>query len=62
MIKQCNCENNFQDERYGKGMRVFNTAGKGTKLRCTVCGREIPMPNEKNDKKGGKNDKRIEIY
>jgi hypothetical protein len=32
----------FQDDLYGKGMRIFTplTAGKGTTRRCTVCGKE----------------------
>ena len=34
------CMNDFQDDRYGKGMRVFTTVAEktvgGTK-RCTVC-------------------------
>lgn len=41
MIKKCNCESKFQDERYGKGMRVHNEcASKDGKYRCTVCGKE----------------------
>lgn len=42
VMKQCNCESKFQDELYGKGMRVYNIReGKGNgKARCTVCGRE----------------------
>lgn len=42
VMKQCNCESKFQDELYGKGMRVYNVReGKGNgKARCTVCGRE----------------------
>ena len=33
----------FQDDLYGKGMRVFTplNGSKGFKLRCTVCGKEI---------------------
>ena len=40
----CTCKSEFQDERYGKGIRVFNEMTSGTKVngyRCTVCGREI---------------------
>lgn len=37
-IKSCTCNHEFQDARYGKGMRVFNyQPGKG-KVRCSVCG------------------------
>ena len=42
MINKCNCHSPYQDKRYGKGMRVFNQKGKGSKVggvaRCTVCG------------------------
>lgn len=53
MIKYCGCtrtHNNisrpwidntagarFQDEKYGKGMRVFTTDKDGQVLHCTVC-------------------------
>jgi hypothetical protein len=39
-IRSCNCSSKFQDERYGKQMRVHNPQqGKNKgKLRCTVCG------------------------
>lgn len=43
MIKVCNCKHEFQDKKYGKGKRVFNSgAGKGSdsKYKCTVCGKE----------------------
>jgi len=36
VIKQCKCENTFQDSQYGKGNRVFNEGEKDDK--CTVCG------------------------
>jgi len=39
-IYGCNCSHEFQDKRYGKGQRVHSEAGKGTKLRCTVCSKE----------------------
>jgi hypothetical protein len=37
------CEHEFQDKRYGKGVRVFTNLGGGAtsgnnKKRCTVCG------------------------
>jgi len=37
------CNNEFQDERYGKDMRVFTNLGGGEKAGshkrcCTVCG------------------------
>lgn len=43
-IFACNCVSEFQDQVYGKGYRLFNPKGKGSKVdgyRCTVCGREI---------------------
>lgn len=40
IIKQCVCKSDFQDQRYGKGKRVFNVRPEGRPPRCTVCGRE----------------------
>ena len=40
----CTCKSEFQDERYGHGIRVFNERMAGSKnngWRCTVCGREL---------------------
>lgn len=43
-ILQCVCEHDFQDKKYGKGMRVMNPANQRGKMpgryRCTVCGKE----------------------
>jgi hypothetical protein len=44
-IKRCNnakCINEYQDDKYGKGMRVHNRTTKKDmpKLRCTVCKEE----------------------
>jgi len=45
-IKKCTCNNKFQDQIHGKGMRVANEC-KSTKdatrkkFRCTVCGKEL---------------------
>ena len=39
----CTCQHEFQDEKYGKGMRVMNECGDGKKVtgyRCTICGKE----------------------
>lgn len=39
-IANCSCKNNFQDERYGKGKRVFNLREgnkTGSEYKCTVC-------------------------
>lgn len=36
-LVNCTCKHNFQDERYGRGVRVANLT-KDNKARCTVCG------------------------
>jgi len=39
-IKQCDCVHEFQDKRYGKGMRVHTptkSIKSGGAWRCTVC-------------------------
>lgn len=39
----CKCKHEYQDEKYGKGVRVHNMALKKNgdpKWRCTVCGAE----------------------
>ena len=36
---KCKCDHKFQDEKYGKGMRVHNKM-KTQGYRCTVCGKE----------------------
>jgi len=42
MIKDCKCEHEYQDKRYGKNKRVHNELAKEknsvVKYRCTVCG------------------------
>lgn len=40
-IKQCDCVNEYQDKRYGKGMRVHTPLAnlKNGAWRCTVCGK-----------------------
>ena len=41
-IKACTCKNDYQDERYGKGMRVHTVRppDKAPRYRCTVCLKE----------------------
>lgn len=40
-IISCNCENKFQDDTYGKKMRVHNSCGKTSEnYKCTVCNNE----------------------
>jgi hypothetical protein len=41
VVKTCICTSAYQDDKYGKWLRVHSVQGgknKG-KLRCTVCGR-----------------------
>lgn len=45
MIIKCNCVHEFQDERYGLGMRVHNATAKGSTYRCTVCASERRIDN-----------------
>lgn len=47
-IKKCSCENDYQDEKYGENMRVFNETAKGH--RCTVCDKDINKSGEQNAK------------
>ena len=39
----CTCQSEFQDVRYGKGIRLFNEKMAGSKNNGwrTVCGKEI---------------------
>jgi hypothetical protein len=37
MILQCDCQNEYQDRKYGKGMRVHNQRGKTNNYRCSIC-------------------------
>lgn len=39
MIKLCTCEHEYQDQKYGKGRRVWNPTSKGR--CCTVCGKSV---------------------
>lgn len=40
-ITRCSCSHEYQDQKYGKGMRVHNpTASNPPRHRCTVCGSE----------------------
>lgn len=46
-IAQCSCSNEYQDRKYGRGLRVFNVCKKGAARRCTVCLSEQIDPNAK---------------
>lgn len=43
VVKKCNCKGNpsygsdYQDQKYGDGMRVCTVNQKKTEARCTVC-------------------------
>lgn len=37
IIAKCDCKSEFQDRKYGKGMRIKNSYTGG--FRCTVCGK-----------------------
>lgn len=38
MLKSCKCPNKYQDEKYGKGQRVFNPSTVRDEATCTSCG------------------------
>jgi len=39
---KCSCEHEWQDQKYGKQIRLCNKVNKSENLyRCTVCGKEI---------------------
>lgn len=37
-IQKCTCKDEWQDIKYGKGLRVMNMCQKPPGFRCTVCG------------------------
>lgn len=38
ILKICDCEHEYQDQKYGKQRRLHNCCTKDkTKCRCTVC-------------------------
>lgn len=43
MLYKCTCKNKYQDDKYGKNIRVFNKMKQDIpqKYRCTVCAKEI---------------------
>ena len=49
VIKKCGCQSTppntsqYQDKRYGEGMRVMNLDVKKTDATCTVCGRTVKI-------------------
>ena len=45
-VRTCSCNNPFQDEKYGKGLRLMNVTLKG--YRCTVCSKEFMGHGDKS--------------
>jgi len=39
-VLRCKCKHEFQDERYGRGLRLHNAKVDGKKYVCTVCRNE----------------------
>lgn len=38
LIKKCSCTSEYQDNRFGPGMRLFNRSGKKDGVdKCSVC-------------------------
>lgn len=53
MIARCTnvfCRHEFQDQKYGEGMRVVNLTKAGSR-RCTVCDKDVAAPAPKDKKK-----------
>ena len=46
----CDCKDEYQDKKYGKGKRVANKTASGS-LRCAKCGK---VSGEMASKKGKK--------
>jgi hypothetical protein len=46
VVKKCGCKgepshsSDYQDKKYGEGMRLHNLDMKKTAAKCTVCGKE----------------------
>lgn len=39
IVQACKCEHEYQDKRYGKGMRLHNKTKDAA--RCSVCGTPV---------------------
>ena len=55
MIIHCDCKSDYQDDRYGKALRVMNPTKEEKAFRCTVCAKVqlvgksptgVPSPKE----------------
>ena len=52
ILINCNCKHEYQDNKYGNGVRVANLSNKG--WRCVVCSSIKAKAGETEDKKKGK--------
>ena len=49
VVKKCGCKGNpshgsdYQDKKYGDGMRVMNLDQKKTEASCTICGKTVKV-------------------
>lgn len=50
-IKRCGCRSEYQDGKYGVGMRAHNFAPKKPCWRCTVCKTEKVVEKREEPKK-----------
>lgn len=52
MIKECKgcTPHQFQDAKYGKGIRVVNPKVGGKGYSCTVCGKDVTKEEPKTKK------------
>lgn len=50
MQLKCTCSNEYQDKKYGQGMRVVTPCQKEHTYRCTVCGKEMGSFSSTKDK------------
>lgn len=46
-LKKCSCKHEYQDAKYGYGVRVHNKTANGD-WRCTVCKREIKKDSKQS--------------
>lgn len=47
---ECTCFHEYQNEKYGPGIRVFNEMQSGSNARCTVCGTVKERKHERPDR------------
>lgn len=50
-VKRCGCLSEYQDKKYGPGLRVHNFAPKKPAWRCSVCGTEKAVEKREEPKK-----------